>query len=61
MANPLCVIRFLWRSFMAGAWMSGHDYQTDAEPTPPNVHVLVCRTCGHNMVSWAWHSLEDQK
>ncbi len=62
--NPpslLCLVRSLWYSLYCGAWVSGHQYRTSPEKTPPNVHVLVCETCGHVSVAWAWGSLEDSK
>jgi hypothetical protein len=59
--NPICLARFVWRSLRCGAWVSGHDYRTHPEPTPPNVHVVVCDTCGHQSVGWSWTSLEQGK
>lgn len=59
--NLICLIRGLWRSLLVGAWVSGHDFQTSKEKTPPNVHVLECETCGNNTVAWSWQSLEKQK
>ncbi len=61
MRNPLCLLRALWRSLRCRAWVSGHDYRTDAEPTPANVHVLRCRTCGAVSVAWSWGSMEGEK
>ena len=59
--HPICLIRTLWRSFYCGAWVMGHDYKTDEEPTPPNVHVVRCMTCGDVHVSWSWGSIEHIK
>lgn len=39
----------------------GHDYRTDKEKTPPNVHILRCNTCGHVSMAWSWGSLEHLK
>ncbi len=61
MRNPICLLRTLWRSLRALEWVSGHEFRTDEEPTPENVHVLRCRTCGEHSVAWSWDSLEAQK
>lgn len=61
MPSPICLLRTLWRSLLCGAWVAGHDYETAAEKTPPNVHILVCRTCGAQSVAWDWTSVEHSK
>jgi hypothetical protein len=59
--HPLCLLRSLWWSFRAAAPVSGHDYRTDPEKTPANVHILRCELCGHRSMAWSWSSLEHQK
>lgn len=59
--HPICLAKTLWRSFLAGAWVMGHDYATIKERTPPNVHVIKCEVCGDLSVSWSWSSLENEK
>jgi hypothetical protein len=59
--NPVCIFRGIFRSIRASALVSGHDYKTDSEPTPKNVHVLKCMTCGHTSVCWSWDSIENLK
>lgn len=61
MRNPICLLRTIWRSLRCGVWVMGHNYETDKEPTPPNVHVLRCRTCGSVSAVWAWDSIEHLK
>lgn len=61
MRNPICLFKTIWRSLMCGAWVSGHNYRTIPEKTPPNVHVLKCDRCGKVDVSWSWESLEHVK
>lgn len=61
MRNPICLFRTIWWSLRCGAFVSGHLYKTDEEPTPPNVHVMRCMTCGKMSVTWSWDSLEHCK
>lgn len=61
MMHPLCLIRTLWRSLRCGALVMGHDMRTHPDPTPENVHVTECETCGHVHVAWSWGSLEAYK
>jgi hypothetical protein len=60
MRNPICLLRSVWRKLTRLENISGHDYVT-VEGTPENVHVLTCKVCGHQSVSWSFESLEDQK
>lgn len=59
--NPICIIRAVWRTLISGQFVSGHDFKTASEKTPPNVHVLECQTCGHVSVAWSRTSMESQK
>ena len=59
--HPLCLLRTLWRSLFAGALVMGHNYRTHPEKTPPNVHNLLCETCGHVSTAWSWESMEHLK
>lgn len=61
MMHPLCLLRSIWRSLICRAPVSGHDFQTDPEPTPENVHVFTCMTCGERHVLWSWESIEHTK
>ena len=61
MGRPICWWLALWRSGYSGAPVSGHDFKTSDEKTPPNVHVLKCMRCGHVSVAWDWNSLEHLK
>lgn len=61
MIRLMCGIVGLWRSILAGAYVSGHNYVTSKERTPPNVHVLECEVCGHVTMCWSWSSLEESK
>lgn len=61
MMHPLCLIRTIWRSLRCFAPVSGHDYATDDEPTPDNVHVLRCMTCGHVNTAWSWSTMKHAK
>ena len=61
LAHPLCLARGIWRSVLTGTWVSGHEYATSNEPTPANVHILECKTCGHTSVAWSWDSMEGVK
>jgi len=29
--------------------------------TPPTIHILKCRVCGNESISWSWESLEEVK
>lgn len=51
--SPICLARFLWRSFKCRAWVSGHEFEIE-EPTPKNVQVLRCKECGTYSISWTW-------
>lgn len=61
--HPLCLWRTLHMWLRSGlrVWISGHDYVTAKDKTPPNVHILVCKTCGHRDIGWSWHSMEQYK
>lgn len=61
MRNPICLFRGLWRSLRCWRLMSGHEFRTASAPTPDNVHVLVCHTCGFVSTGWSWDSLERVK
>lgn len=65
--NPLiiiCMLKSIYRSLVAGALVSGHDYRTVPsvkQKTPPNVHLTECAICGKRNISWSWESLEEYK
>jgi hypothetical protein len=61
MRNPICLFREIWRTLWAMHWTSGHEFRTSDEPTPDNVHVLECKTCGATSTSWSWTSLKQFK
>ena len=61
MRNPICLIRTIWRSIRCMSFVSGCEFKTADEPTPPNVHVLVCKTCGAQSIAWSLGSLEEIK
>lgn len=46
MRNPICLFRTIWRSIRCMGFVSGCDFKTAEDPTPENVHVLVCKICG---------------
>lgn len=59
MVSPLillCLLRALWRTLRHGGGhvVSGHDYEGDESPTPDNIHVMRCSTCGHQVIDWGW-------
>lgn len=61
-----CHIMTVVRTLRSGAWVngriiSGHDFQTLKEKTPPNIHILECRLCGYQSFGWDWKSLEHLK
>lgn len=61
MRNPICLFKTLWRSLRHLNLVSGHEFTTSEQPTPANVHVLICRQCGKTSVAWSWDNLEEQK
>lgn len=61
MINPICIFKTITRSFRCGALVMGHEYQTASFKTPPNVHILVCKECGHQSIGWSFNSLEEFK
>ncbi len=54
MRNPICLLRAIYRSIRTSASVSGHDFEVDSEPTPGNVTVLRCKTCGAYSIGWDW-------
>lgn len=56
--HPLCLLRTVWYSLRCGAHVDGCSYETDAEPTPENVHVTRCSVCGRYDVSWSWSAIQ---
>ena len=56
--HPICFLRWVYRSIRCGWRVSGHTFSVDTEPTPPNIQVLKCDTCGHVEVCWDWESFE---
>ena len=58
--HPVCFSRWLYRSIRCMANVDGHNFAIGQEPTPPNIQVLRCRTCGDSRVVWDWGSLVDR-
>lgn len=61
MRNPICLFRSMWRSLTRLRRWSGHEFRPVDYETPPNIHILRCKTCGKHSVAWDYGSLEDQK
>ena len=62
----ICLARTIYRTiktdvWMDGMWVSGHDYKTVEEKTPPNVHIVRCMVCNKQDISWSWDSIEHLK
>lgn len=63
MFSPACFLRCIYRTLKTGVWMdgsivSGHNMVTDSDPTPTNIHVLVCEDCGKRNIIWSWEEIE---
>jgi hypothetical protein len=43
------------------AFVDGCEYKTIDTPTPPNIHILECKVCGAQSISWSFNSLEKYK
>lgn len=54
MTSPLCILRSIKSSIMAGARVSGHHYvEQDPEPGQPEcVMILKCSVCNEIQISW---------
>lgn len=61
MKQPLCLLRTLIYSIKNKHYTDGCKYQTVEYPTPNNIHILECKVCKSESVSWSWNSLEDFK
>lgn len=48
--HPLCLLRYLWRSFRCGGEVSGHDF-TEIQ-SPPGTQILKCLVCGEESVGY---------
>jgi hypothetical protein len=61
--HPLCVLRGIWRTirYGFGDLVSGHDFEQSTDPTPPNIQIIECKTCGHVSVAWDWTGFERMK
>lgn len=46
--NLICLIRGLWRSFLVGDFVSGHNYREIY--FTPNIQILKCTICNYTSV-----------
>lgn len=56
--NPICIARKIYRCLATLQNVSGCDYAISDEPTPKNVQLLKCTTCGKVEICWSFEDIK---